>query len=108
MNLTFSPHVAMQVTDLDEAVEFYTETLGMELVERKDSEVVLRCGPMTFYIEESPQGATFFEFETDDLEQTRRELVDGGCRLTPVTTPEGDDSFLVSDPYGFRFHVFEP
>lgn len=53
-------------------------------------------------------GAAFFEFETDDLEATRRELLDGGCELTPATTSEGDDSYLVADPYGLRFHVYEP
>ncbi len=108
MTLTFSPHIALQVDRLDEAVQFYIETLGMELVKRMDSEVVLRCGPMTFHIEDSPEGATFFEFETDDLEATRQQLLDDGCELTPVTTPEGGDSYLVADPYGARFHVYEP
>ena len=108
MTLTFSPHIALQVTRLEQAVQFYVDTLGMELVERMDSEVVLRCGSMTFHIEESPQGATFFEFETDDLASTRHQLLDGGCAVTPVTTPEGGTSYLVADPYGMRFHIYEP
>lgn len=116
MKMSFSPHVAFQVVRLDEAVDFYRDILGMELIETTDVEVVLKSGPMTFHVEERSAGTdlptseakTFFEFETDDLDEARRRLDEKGCRIVDVQTPEGQDSLLVEDPYGFHFHVFQP
>ena len=62
MCVSFSPHIAAQVRDLEQAVEHYREVFGMEVLERRDGEVVMTCGPVTFHFEDSEAGGTFLEF----------------------------------------------
>lgn len=103
----FSPYVAVDVDDVEAARSFYRETLGMDTVDDPAGETALACGEMTFYLQESDEGRTFFEFTVDDLERTREELSAAGCELHETETPEGETSYLVTDPYGLRYHVFE-
>jgi catechol 2,3-dioxygenase-like lactoylglutathione lyase family enzyme len=107
MRLEFSPHIAFQVKDYQNAIRFYSEVMGMKLVELKEGESEFSVGPLTFYAEASDKGTVFFEFKTDDLETAMQEFVAAGCRLVPETTPEGHASCYVYDPYGLVFHLFE-
>jgi catechol 2,3-dioxygenase-like lactoylglutathione lyase family enzyme len=104
MTYTLSPHIAIQVTDFEKALEFYQKVLGMEIVERRDDETSLQCGPITFHVENSRNGHTFFEFEVEDAEKAREELEAAGCRTTPTHL---ERSYLVADPFGLKFHVWE-
>jgi catechol 2,3-dioxygenase-like lactoylglutathione lyase family enzyme len=107
MRLEFSPHVAFQVKDYQNAIRFYTEVMGMKLVQANEREAELSCGPIMFYAEASEGKTTFFEFKTDDLSKAKIEFLAAGCRLEPETTPEGHESCYVYDPYGMVFHLFE-
>jgi len=104
MTYTFSPHVAIQVRDFDKALEFYQNVLGMEIVEQREDETSLRCGPITFHVENSPAGHTFFEFVVEDAEEARRELERAGCKTAPTHL---ERSYMVADPFGFQFHIWE-
>lgn len=48
MKFEFSPHVAFQVKNYDQAVKFYKDVLGMEEVSTSESETHLKCGPVNF------------------------------------------------------------
>jgi catechol 2,3-dioxygenase-like lactoylglutathione lyase family enzyme len=104
MTYTFSPHIAVQVTDFEKALEFYQSVLGMEIVEQGEDETSLRCGPITLHVENSPKGHTFFEFRVDDAEAAREELERAGCTTAPTHL---ERSYLVADPFGLKFHVWE-
>jgi catechol 2,3-dioxygenase-like lactoylglutathione lyase family enzyme len=104
MSFSFSPHVAVQVTNYDQAIDYYQNVMGMEVIARNDEEAELRCGEMTFHIENSMFGHVFFEFTVEDAEQARRELEAAGCTALP-THLEG--SYLVSDPFGMRYHILQ-
>jgi catechol 2,3-dioxygenase-like lactoylglutathione lyase family enzyme len=107
MIFEFSPHIAFQVKDYDKAIEFYEKTLGMKVLEKTENETAFRSGPLTFYVENTPKGNTFFEFSVQDLESARNLLVEQGCILKETVTPEGDKSYFVFDPYGMKFHLFQ-
>jgi hypothetical protein len=59
---------------------------------------------MTFHVEDSPDGHVFFEFRVPSAAEAKRVLLEAGCT---VTKEDSERSFLVADPYGLRFHVFE-
>ena len=107
MRLEFSPHVAFQVKDYPNAIRFYSEVMGMKLVEATEREAELKSGPMTFYAEAGEKGTIFFEFKTNNLAKAKEKFIEAGCRLVPETTPEGHESCYVYDPYGLVFHLFE-
>lgn len=107
LTFTFSPHIAVQVSRYREAIRFYRDVLGMGLEHQGERESELTCGPITFHVEDAPSGHTFFEFKVSDLARARDVLVEAGCTLQATSTPEGDESYLVSDPYGLKFHLFE-
>lgn len=102
--LTFSPHIAFQVRNYKEAVNFYVNILGFELVKQGERESHLRLGEVNFYVEDSVQGYTFLEFETNDIESEKVKLENSGCKLEKTHL---EKSFMVEDPYGFRFHIWE-
>lgn len=51
-------HIAIAVKDLEESIQFYSEILGMELVERRETKgkksamisAVMKAGPLTFVL----------------------------------------------------------
>ena len=103
-----SPHISSLVSDHDGALELFEKLFGMSVEERGKTESAVKCGDMTFHVEESSAGQAFFEFTTDDLEAARAELERRGCKMKESQTPEGDRSWLVATPFGFRFHLYQP
>ncbi|MFD2044279.1 DUF899 family protein [Ornithinibacillus salinisoli] len=97
-------NIAVQVTNYPEAIDFYTNVLGMEIEEVFKKETKLRIGGQHFYIENNETGNTFFEFAVTDFQKTKELLLDNGCE---ITREYNDESIMVSDPYGLQFHLFE-
>ncbi len=64
-------HVAINVRDLDKAVEFYTKVLGLEITEREPSkpgvEYFLDCGPSLIGIIQANDMSISHQFEHDGL-----------------------------------------
>lgn len=107
MGFEFSPHIAVQVKDHEKAVGFYRDVLGMNVKGLEEGEAELGFGPVTFHVEESPEGRVFFELRVADLDEAVRRLEAAGCRISEASTPEGSKSCFAADPYGMRFHVFQ-
>lgn len=104
MKFEFSPHVAVQVKKYDEAVTFYRDVIGMEVVNSTPSESHMKCGSMNFYFENSGNGLTFFEFKVDSVEAAQKVLEDNDCVVTQTYSAK---SKMFADPYGLKFHVWE-
>ena len=107
MNFRFSPHIAVQVSDYEQAIDFYTTVLGMKLISRGQQESELQLGEVTFHVEDAATRRVFLEFKVDDVEAARQALVDGGCKTVATRIPEGATSYLISDPYGLHFHIWQ-
>ena len=97
----FLPHIAFQVKNYDEAVDFYQKVLGLSFISRKENETILKCGDVTFYVENSPNGNTFLAFEVDNLEEARKALIAAGAKVSEYV----DGGYMVSDSFGLKFHL---
>jgi len=103
--IKFSPHIAVGVRNYEDALEFYKNSLGLELQKSDNDESEFRCGDISFYIERSDESQpTWLEFRTDDVELLKKKMEDAGCR---ISTTHMEKSYLVVDPYGMRFHIWE-
>ena len=107
MKFKFSPHIAFHVRDYDRAVEFYENVLGLKQVYHDENETEFECGPIHLYAENNEAGMTLFEFEVNDLDEAVATLVENRCAAVETSTPEGDRSFMITDPFGLKFHLFE-
>ena len=105
--VTFSPHIAVDVDDRQAAVALYTDVLEMTVIEESSEETVLQCGDLRLYVMEADEPAVYLEFEVEDLDRKLDEFENAGCSLDAVETPEGETSYIVSDPFGTTYHVFE-
>lgn len=104
MKFRFLPHIAVQVSNRAEAVAFYRDIIGMEVVDSQTSETKMRLGEVYFYIEESEEGKVFLAFEVDDLAEARTVLMAHGATIYN----EGEEGFMVRDRYGMRYYLSKP
>ena len=103
----FSPHIALEVRNRQAAVSFYQEVLDMQLVDHEGQDTVLELDGMTFHLAETDEPTMYLEFAVDDLEETVARARAIGSQIKEVETPEGATSYLIVDPYGSNYHVFE-
>lgn len=106
MEFKLSPHVAFDVRNYDQALKFYTEVLGMELVSRTDEEAVLKCGGTTFHVSHRDTANVYFDFDVEDADAARELLESNGCSSVETLDIDGRTSYLISDPFGMNFHIW--
>jgi catechol 2,3-dioxygenase-like lactoylglutathione lyase family enzyme len=103
--LSFGPGVAIGVRSYKDAIKFYEETLGLTLHKYGDKESEFRCGGTPVFIEDNEkEQVTWIEFKSDNVEELKTRLEKAGCLLTKTHL---DNSYLVVDPYGMRFHIYQ-
>jgi lactoylglutathione lyase len=80
-------HVALEVADLDEALEFYGRVFEFELRGRIPGMAFLDMGDQFLALSEGrsqpPDSARHFGLVVDDKEATRRALEEAGAELLP-------------------------
>jgi len=97
-------NIAVGVKDVEKAVEFYENIIGMKKVKTLENEMKLSISGTNFYIEENDENNTFFEFAVEDFESTKNSLLDNNCTITKEFS---DTSIMIADPYGIKFHLFQ-
>lgn len=97
-------NIAIGVKDYEKAIEFYENIIGMQKEEMMQNEAKFSISGTNFYIEESDQNNTFFEFAVEDFESTKKTLLDNGCTITEEFS---NTSVMVKDPFGMKFHLFQ-
>ncbi|WP_142786393.1 VOC family protein [Changchengzhania lutea] len=103
MKFKFSPHIAVQVKDLNRARDFYTDVLGMEFLSENEQEIKLRASGITFYLEENNNRQVFFAFEVDSMPVAKKILIENNC----LVTMESSEGIMISDPNGLSYFVSE-
>src|SRR5439155_14567095 len=117
-------HTRMRVTDMDQTIKFYTDVLGLEVLERKTSprgshlaflkvpnseELIELCsfppsGPVKV------QGdLVHLAFEVENLDETVRTLQAKGIKITdgPTTTSSGSRFIFIDAPDGYEIELIE-
>jgi predicted dithiol-disulfide oxidoreductase (DUF899 family)/predicted enzyme related to lactoylglutathione lyase len=97
-------NVAVGVNHYHEAIQFYTNIIGMKVEERGSSETKFSMNGRNFYIEDSDHNTVHFEFAVDDFERSKRKLLDSGCKVDHVYHAKSE---MISDPFGLKFHLYE-
>ncbi|MCB9027231.1 MAG: VOC family protein [Bdellovibrionaceae bacterium] len=116
VNFKYSLNIALNVRDAGKAIKFYEKTMGLGLVSLHDGEgcgIEMSAGPLALWIdscskkEESDVGRVFFEFETNNLDSAKVKLESEGAVIGTSTNGDNFKGFMVTDPYGMRFHVYQ-
>ena len=76
-------NVAMHVTDLEKAENFYGCILGFKLLKRTNERLVYDTGAITLYIMKDDKIIPFIPaLEVDDYEKAKKYLVKNGCKIS--------------------------
>ena len=117
-------HTRMRVSDMDQTITFYTDILGLEVLERKTSprgshlaflavpnseELIELCsfpasGPVTVQ-----EDLVHLAFEVDNLDDTIRALNDKQIKITdgPTRTSSGSRFIFIDAPDGYEVELIE-
>ena len=117
-------HTRMRVSDMDQTIAFYTQVLGLEVLERKVSprgshlaflrvpnseELIELCsfppsGPV--HVQED---LVHLAFQVDDLDATITALRTQGIRITdgPTKTSSGSRFIFIDAPDGYEVELIE-
>ncbi|MEW6543403.1 MAG: VOC family protein [Nitrospirota bacterium] len=117
-------HTRMRVSDMDETIGFYTEVLGLQVVERKTSprgshlaflavpnseELIELCsfppsGPVKVQ-----EDLVHLAFEVENLDETIRTLTAKGVKITdgPTRTSSGSRFIFIDAPDGYEVELIE-
>lgn len=117
-------HTRMRVSDMDQTIRFYTEILGLEVLERKTSprgshlaflkvphsdELIELCsfppsGPVKVQ-----EDLVHLAFQVESLDDTIRTLNEKGVKITdgPTTSSTGSRFIFIDAPDGYEIELIE-
>ena len=117
-------HTRMRVSDMDQTIRFYTEILGLEVLERKTSprgshlaflkvphsdELIELCsfppsGPVKVQ-----EDLVHLAFQVESLDDTIRALTAKGIRITdgPTASSAGSRFIFIDAPDGYEIELIE-
>ena len=103
-------HVNVRVHNLEEAVRFYTEVMGLEVIPRRDSKgkgAWFRLGDTEVHLAEDPtpqpRSKRHFAVEVADLGEARKSAQQRGAEIDQ----EDAGRFWMRDPSGNRIEVVQ-
>ncbi len=117
-------HTRMRVSDMDQTINFYTDVLGLEVMERKTSprgshlaflkvpnseELIELCsfppsGPVKVQ-----EDLVHLAFEVENLDRTIEALIAKGVKITdgPTRTSSGSRFIFIDAPDGYEVELIE-
>ena len=124
MKVTKLLHTRMRVSDMDETIKFYTDVLGLQVVERKTSprgshlaflavpnseELIELCsfpGSGDVRVQED---LVHLAFQVDNLDETIRALEAKQVKITdgPTRTSSGNRFIFIDAPDGYEIELIE-
>lgn len=117
-------HTRMRVSDMDQTIRFYTEVLGLEVMERKTSprgshlaflkvpnseELIELCSFPASGPVKVQEDLVHLAFEVDNLDDTIRHLTAKGIPITdgPSRTAAGSRFLFIDAPDGYEIELIE-
>jgi len=106
-------HTRMRVSDMDETIRFYTDVLGLEVLDflkvPNSEELIELCsfppsGPVRVQ-----EDLVHLAFQVDNLDETIRTLQAKGIKITdgPTTTSSGSRFIFIDAPDGYEIELIE-
>ena len=117
-------HTRMRVSDMQETIAFYTDVLGLEVLERKTSprgshlaflktpnseELIELCSFPASGAVQVQEDLVHLAFEVDDLDRTIDELNAKGIPITdgPTATSSGSRFIFIDAPDGYEIELIQ-
>ena len=124
MNITKLLHTRMRVSDMDETIAFYTQILGLQVVERKTSprgshlaflavpnsdELIELCSFPSSGPVRVQEDLVHLAFEVENLDDTLRALEAKQITITdgPTRTSSGSRFIFIDAPDGYEIELIE-
>ncbi|HIA13294.1 MAG TPA: VOC family protein [Nitrospirales bacterium] len=117
-------HTRMRVSDMEQTVTFYTEVLGLEVLERKTSprgshlaflkvpdseELIELCSFPASGAVQVQEDLVHLAFEVEDMDHTIQELNSKGIPITdgPTTSSSGSRFIFIDAPDGYEIELIQ-
>ena len=117
-------HTRMRVSDMEQTIRFYTEVLGLEVLERKTSprgsylaflrvpnseELIELCSFPASGPVKVQEDLVHLAFQVDDLDDTIRTLQAKGIRITdgPTNASSGSRFIFIDAPDGYEVELIQ-
>ena len=97
-------NVAVGVQHYKEAIQFYSNIIGMKAEIHGEKETMFTINGQNFFIENSEHNTVYFEFAVDDFERSKKKLLASGCKVDHIYHGKSE---MISDPFGLKFHLYE-
>jgi lactoylglutathione lyase len=124
MRVTKLLHTRMRVGDMEDPIRFYTEVIGLEVLERKTSprgshlaflkvpnseELIELCSFPASGPVKVQEDLVHLAFQVDNLDDTIRALEAKGIKITdgPTTTSSGSRFIFIDAPDGYEIELIE-
>ena len=117
-------HTRMRVSDMEQTITFYTDVLGLEVLERKTSprgshlaflkvpnseELIELCSFPASGAVQVQEDLVHLAFEVEDMDQTIQELNRKGIPITdgPTTSSSGSRFIFIDAPDGYEIELIQ-
>ncbi len=97
--------ICIETPNHKDAVKFYHDILGLNVVEDHGDSVELDAEPFRLFVDKADQPAVAMEFAVPDAEAARAELEEAGC--TVVKWEGKGKCCYMKDPFGLVFNLWE-
>ena len=117
-------HTRFRVSDMEKSIHFYSQILGLKVIEQKvsprgsklaflqapgtDSEIELCSFPSSGKVE-VPEDLVHLAFQVEDLEACMQKLLEAGVPITegPVKTESGTRFIFTEDPDKYEIELMQ-
>ncbi len=105
MSYRLSGNINIETPNLEEAIQFYSEVLGLRIAEMGNNWARFDTGKLNLYISCGPTLGPITEFHVEDLDKAKNRLIEKGC--TVVKWEGKGKPCYIRDPFGFVFNLWE-
>jgi len=105
MSYRLTDNINIETPNLEEAVQFYSEVLGLRIAEMGNDWAKFDTGKFNFYISRGHTLGPITEYHVEDMEKAKADLMEKGC--TVVKWEGKGKPCYIKDPFGFVFNLWE-
>lgn len=105
MSYRISENINIETPNLEEAVQFYSEVLGLRIAEMGNDWARFDTGKFNFFISRGRTLGPITEYQVEDLEKAKSDLMEKGC-IVVKWEGKGKPCYI-KDPFGFVFNLWE-